>query len=703
MNELDIFTEAFLRSDTAERRAYLDQACGSDTALRERIDRLLTLHGSGPALLERRPEELFDALNKGRQANDAPTESLAPEGAAAQLAPFLAASERAGAMGRLGHYDVLEVLGQGGFGIVVKAFDANLYRVVAIKILTPHLAATSPPRKRFVREGRAAAQVKHENVVQIYAIEEQPLPYLVMEFVEGMTLQQKLDREGPVEDPAEVVRLGCQIARGLAAAHDKGLIHRDVKPANILLEAGPDPRAKLTDFGLVRAGDDASLTQSGVILGTPLYMSPEQAHGTALDHRADLFSLGSVLYAMVTGHPPFRAPSTLAVLKRVADDTPRPIREVMADVPEGLCAVIMRLLEKYPDDRFPAAAAVADALGRCLTEPISARPKPGRSRHRLAVGAAALLAVAAGTTLTVWNWDGARTTGAAVPAPIEDRRPQATEEPKSPPPTADADPDRKAAEWIIAHGGRVRVNEVWDTPEIAQPADLPRERYTLTLVTMQSVKEADVALSHLEGLTGLTHLYMGTTSATDAGLSHLRDCTELTVLHMNGTAITDAGLAHLKRLARLQMVAMNDTKITDHGLTYVTSHPNLQSLAVCRTAVSDASLAHLKGLKSLRQLYIAGTRVTEAGLVHLEPHTGLTELDISNLGLGDSQLTRLARLTKLEKLHLYGNPVTDAGLVQLEPFRALIWLDLRATNVTAKGLAMLHAILPRCQIEHDRE
>src|SRR5262249_19750115 len=146
-----------------------------------------------------------------------------------------------------------------------------------------------------------------------------PVPYLVMEFVDGCTLEARLRRSGPLE-VKEVLRIGTQAASGLAAAHRQGLVHRDVKPANILLENSVQ-RVKLTDFGLARAVDDASLTQSGVVAGTPQYMSPEQANGEPIDHRSDLFSLGTVLYEMCTGRPAFRAPNTAAVLRRVSDDT----------------------------------------------------------------------------------------------------------------------------------------------------------------------------------------------------------------------------------------------------------------------------------------------------------------------------------------------------------------------------------------------
>ena len=150
--------------------------------------------------------------------------------------------------------------------------------MVAIKVLAPHLAATSPARKRFLREARSSAKVRHENVVQVHAVEEQPLPYLVMEFIPGETLQERLDRTGPLET-AEVLEMGRQIALGLAAAHGTGLIHRDIKPGNILIEAGRHPHVKITDFGLARAADDASMTQSGIVAGTPMFMAPEQALG----------------------------------------------------------------------------------------------------------------------------------------------------------------------------------------------------------------------------------------------------------------------------------------------------------------------------------------------------------------------------------------------------------------------------------------
>lgn len=280
---------------------------------------------------------------------------------------FLDPQTRPGWLGRLAHFEIEKILGQGAFGIVAKAYDEKLHRVVAIKMLMPALAATSPPRKRFLREARAAAAMTHENIVAIYDTHEDPIPYLVMEFVPGPTLQQRMNETGPME-VADVLRIGQQIAAGLAAAHAVNLIHRDIKPSNILLTTGLRERIKISDFGMARAVDDASMTQSGIIAGTPMYMAPEQARGETLDHRADLFSLGSVLYQMAGGHPPFRAVNTMAVLERVCEDTPRPLDDVIPETPSWLQSIIFRLLEKNREDRFQSAQEVADLLARCQRE-----------------------------------------------------------------------------------------------------------------------------------------------------------------------------------------------------------------------------------------------------------------------------------------------------------------------------------------------
>lgn len=418
MNERGIVEAARSKPTAAEQTAYLDEACAGDAALRQRVESLLhtqetssiSAEGQGGAHPAPDVTSAFDSATDVQEDAGAgrpgPSETaaeptLAPEAARPeQDLAFLEPSEQPNSLGRLAHYEIRQVLGKGGFGTVLKAFDEKLCRLVAIKVLGAQLAGNPTARKRFVREARAAAAVRDEHVVKVYDVEERPRPYLVMEYVDGPTLQDLVDRDGAL--PVELVlRIGAQVAHGLASAHRQGQVHRDIKPANILLArdegattkpeatvppAGPSLTtaqrhlrfvAKITDFGLARAIDDVSLTQSGVIAGTPMYMSPEQARGEPVDHRSDLFSLGSVLYTLCAGQPPFRAASTLGVLKRVCDDTLRPLGEVNPSVPSWLAAIVGKLQQKGPADRIQTADELAELLEQGLAHlRDSAAPPP---------------------------------------------------------------------------------------------------------------------------------------------------------------------------------------------------------------------------------------------------------------------------------------------------------------------------------------
>lgn len=308
-------------------------------------------------------------------------------------------SDDANVLGQLGGYDILSVVGRGGMGVVLKAFDRELKRLVAMKVLAPHLAHSSVARKRFAREAQAAAAVVNPHVIAIHHV--QPagrLPFLIMPLLTGESLAQRLKSRGPLE-LTEVLRIGMQAAAGLAAAHDQGLVHRDVKPANIFLEKGVE-RVVITDFGLARAADDVSMTRQGVVAGTPEYMSPEQARGEALDGRSDLFSLGCVLYQMATGVSPFRTDSTIATLRRIVDEQPAAMASVVPELPPWFNHIVDRLLSKDPARRFASASEVEKLLEQCLShvqQPTSvplpesvATPAANRSRRsplvRLQIG-----------------------------------------------------------------------------------------------------------------------------------------------------------------------------------------------------------------------------------------------------------------------------------------------------------------------------
>jgi len=278
---------------------------------------------------------------------------------------YLSPADDPAMLGRLGAYEISGIIGSGGMGVVLKGFDRSLNRFVAIKVLAPHLAESAAARRRFSREAQAAAAVVHDNVVAIHGVSEaNGLPFLVMPYIRGHSLQRRIDEQG-VFSVVEILRIGHQVAAGLAAAHTQGLVHRDIKPANILLEDGVE-RLRINDFGLARAADDASLTQSGVIAGTPHFMSPEQSRGESIDARSDLFSLGSVLYVLCTGRPPFRAETSYGILRRITDDEPHSIREINPEVPVWLEGIVGKLLAKKPADRFRSADSVAKLLAECL-------------------------------------------------------------------------------------------------------------------------------------------------------------------------------------------------------------------------------------------------------------------------------------------------------------------------------------------------
>jgi serine/threonine protein kinase len=278
------------------------------------------------------------------------------------ILPLLeACPDTPGALGRLDDYLVHGVIGQGGMGVVLRGVDPHLNRPVAIKVLSPHLAGVGAARARFMREAQAAAAIVHPSIVPIYSVANSArLPYLVMPCIQGGNLQQRIEREGPLELD-QLLLIGVQIAEGLAAAHRHGVIHRDIKPANILIEEG-NGRVLISDFGLARALDDASLTVSGMIAGTPQYMSPEQARGEPIDARTDLYSLGSLLYALATGRPPFRADSPLAVLRKISDTRPRPIHHVNERLPAWLDTLVSQLMKTDRDKRVESAEKATELL-----------------------------------------------------------------------------------------------------------------------------------------------------------------------------------------------------------------------------------------------------------------------------------------------------------------------------------------------------
>lgn len=722
-----------------------------------------TLHGAGSKgviaqLVERlskmRPEQVPAGAKPQATAPGAPkaenTIDQPPADAAKKPTyEFLAPAQAPDELGRLGPYRVLEMLGTGGMGVVFRAEDPQLARLVALKAMLPGFVASDNARQRFVREAQAAAAIKHDHIVSIYQVgEDRGVLYLAMELLDGEPLDSRLRREGKLP-VAEVLRIGRQIALGLAGAHKRGLIHRDIKPANIWLEAETN-RVKILDFGLARTtGDQAHLTHQGAIVGTPAYMAPEQGKGQEVDQRCDLFSLGCVLYRMATGRAPFSGTDVVSTLVSVATETPRPPQVLEPGLPMALSELIMSMLAKDAANRPVSAQAVAVALdhiaiGRSSRPTIATGPK----KWPVAAGVAAALAFVLlglwaggvfrlrtpdgvlvvevneanpdvfvdGDKITVtWDKGGKKATIRVKPGTrkvevkkegftavgedveVEDGgRPVFTArlEPLAGAPVPAGDPDRRAADYVLSIGGVIRVNDEVDDIRVA--AELPTKAFRLTHVDLGSnQKMRNAGLAVFEGCKHLKLLWLHDTQVKDVGLAYFKDCKNLEFLMLNHTKTTDAGLAHFSGCKNLINLSLFAVQVTDTGLAHFKDSKKLTYVGLGYTQVGDATVALLQN-KDLSLLDLEGTRVTDKGMAHLKDRKNLTQLSLGGTKVTDEGLVHFKDCKKLEFLRLHVTQMTDKGLAYFKGCENLRNFDLGQTKITPAGLADLKKALPKC-------
>lgn len=745
MQVQDIFLAAIEIADRQKRSSYIATACQGNESMHRKVTALLAANERSGGFLD------VPALQQmgGQQAQ--PDQRPMGEELEDDLdLSFLEPSTTPGSLGRLLHYEVQDVIGRGGCGIVLKAFDAKLHRIVAIKIMTPQLAATSPARKRFLREARATAAIRHENVVSIYAVEEKPLPFLVMEYIDGMTLQDKITQTGPLELPA-VLSIGQQIALGLEVAHEKGLVHRDIKPANILLERGSD-RVKITDFGLARSADDASLTHSGAISGTPLYMSPEQAQGLKIDHRSDLFSLGSVLYAMCTGRPPFRAATAVAVLKRVVEEQPRPILEIIPETPEWLVSIIATLHSKEPTERFSAAHQVVEALedrpaelGRIIQggqavngvqgndsaqKTVSANSLVYRLKGRLShlkirpwsIASVVMLTLLAG--LVIGNVTGIVNVLPSTDKAMPPSRSQNSLRFSGQSDSMLAAPNRKAdpivGSWGIQMGpwpytavlradgtgeGRFHpdvLTAIRNKNNGGGPPETFSMRWTQTSPGTYAITGLEVTLSDIL-LKGdrLTHprwqqpaerLINKTTAVPLADPD--RNAAEY-VLSIGGKVQINEIPKDLTSLQELPhddfrltcAKLLSNSNVTEAGLQNFAGTTHLRHLELSGVSqITDASLAHFRQNRQLSFLGLASTKITGSGFQFLHDCEELQVLWLNSSPINDEGMSEVAKLKGLSLLGLIDCPVSDRGMDHFANHPKLRQVELPGTKITDETL-----------------
>jgi hypothetical protein len=570
---------------------------------------------------------------------------------------FLTPSDDPTYLGWLGAYPVLGVLGQGGMGVVLEAEYSFLLRRVAIKVLLPALRDRPElhPRERFIREARALAAVRHPNVVTVHDGDTiDGLPFVVMERLRGETLARRLQR-GPVE-LAKALQIGREIALGLEAIHQAGLIHRDLKPGNVWLEESSD-HVKLLDFGLARSGDADQLTRPGTFLGTPAYIAPETLDSPQYTPQSDLFGFGVLLYQMTTGRLPFAGESPVHVLINQTVRVPSSPRAVNPRIPVPLARLILELLAKKPQQRPASAAAVA----RRLEEMVLCRQPTRPLRALAAVACAGALAV--GFLL-----------GAAM------RNPGPAFRPVGPAPTVSPLPDG----WV----DRVSVLKPADKAQAVEVAlkELNPEWKGTFEATLNDagihgiVLQAD-GLQTLEPLRSVPELQSLECRASAPGGSRLQDLSPLHGCSLRWLVLHNTEVRNLQPLARQPIAVLQLAGSAVDDLAPLHDLP-LKTLILSGCPVKDlGALKDRPHGRRLKALALQGTRVRS-----LEPLRGLA---LEELYLNDTMVSELEPLTgmPLRTLHL-----TDTRVKDLSPLRSLPLRELNARLDTEEAIELVRGL-----------
>jgi serine/threonine protein kinase len=604
----------------------------------------------------------------------------------------------------IGGYRILGELGRGGMGIVYRAEDPSLGRQVALKVLNPALAANPGGVDRFRREARAAGSLDHDHIVPIYQIgDDQGTLFLTMPLLRGEPLEARLARDGRLPT-ATVVRLGREIAAGLIVAHDAGLVHRDIKPANIWLEADTG-RVKILDFGLARTMGDGHVTASGTIVGTPAFMAPEQAAGKPVDPRADLFSLGCILYAALTGRPPFDGVDVMAILHALANRTPPPVTAHDPSIPRALSDLIERLLSKDPADRPKSASTVAAALAaieRGQATGIHPLPKtaaPKRSSRGLIILAIVLVTLFCfglpATTIFGWLFlrrsdDPSRTTAKIsvdTTANVTDSR------------------DPAIARQLLAVPGVAEleiIDQATGRPSRAAALmQLPAEPFIISAISLSGPTVTDETLARLPNLTRLRSVTLDDTRVTLNGLGTITtipSLEELTIRDQRQDGSLAALIERLRPAANLRRLTIQGIDLNPASLFGLRDLPRIEALDVDSPLTVDETIHALARMK-LSELTLRGPpRYTPPMLANLSHVHGLKVLTLHGplpQGVGAS----LAKLPELERLTLACPSITDADLTMLSSLANLKQLNLvSGARVSDKGISDMKGQRPNCDI-----
>lgn len=573
-----------------------------------------------------------------------------------------------------GKYEFIRLVGTGGMSSVYLANHLLLNRPVAIKTLHAHLAGNEKTLKRFRQEAQLISDLSHPNIIGVrdFGVMDGGEPFIVMDYVEGRTLASVIENESPI-DFQRAIDMFKQLAGALSHAHARGVTHRDLKPSNVIVtqEAGEE-RLKIIDFGIARFVNDdtpGDMTKSGEIFGSPHYMSPEQCMGQRVDGRSDIYSLGCLMYEVLTGSKPFVGTNAIETVFKQMHEAPPEIRTIRPQIRPGLESIIRKTLAKDPEQRYQTAdAIVADLDTYGTSEHAVHDVRSHRSmglNKTMAMSLSFVLVVAVGVVL-LSRPDSSHKQA----APAASRTPEHNT-------AAPADPS------LIAETN-LNLSDQQITPGVLATLD----RYpSLRWVQFERTNLSDRDIEIIARKSSLEMLDVRETQVGDAGLQYALQLPRLSALYLDSTRISNHGMVYVGQMRKLDDLSLAKTAITDEGFRHVVDLKSLRQLDLSELNLTDSSIPVLKSLPNLQGLNLGATNFSARVIDELPP--SVSGLGLNHLQITDKEIKHLAKLPKLVSLGLNGCPITDAGMADLSKLPKLNALYLSNTKITLAGLKRL--------------
>jgi serine/threonine-protein kinase len=642
----------------------------------------------------------------------------------------------------VGKYEFIQFIGAGGMGVIYKARHPVLNRLVAIKMLHGHLVSDAI-NKRFQQEAEAVSSLDHRNIIHVhdYGVSEHGQPYMVMDFVEGKPLSDVLQAT-PLNIEA-VLKIIIQLTEGLQHAHDRGVLHRDLKPSNIMVTnlEKAEPEVKIVDFGIAKVleSEKTRMTQTGELIGTPQYMSPEQCRGGNLDARSDIYSLGCVMFEAMTGKALFAGHSMVSVIVDQMNTAPRTLKETRPDMlfPGHLEDIIAKMLAKDPADRYQSMSELTTDLidvHKVLAQQSSTAwskmrvmrlNKEQRNLFLLMLGSLATLGTVAVTSISfikvVHDSQTTHITRAILSNPLAAVNNL---------PIAKMNERRKLVQYLnMSKADDELLRTFFDVDTgitKMELADNDVSSFGIPFISLQknvvsihldNTKIKDNDLTYIATMPKVERLYLDKTAVTDAGIKHLTNMTTLEKLSVEHTSVGDKGIAAIPS-ANLHDLFLTGTRVSAEGLTTISKFPKLQHLEIGEYSpkgeknflalaaakqlewldLKDSEIAvedldEVAQIASLRKLVLSGCKIEDGAITALETLPNLKTLDLSFTNFSPARLEEVVKLPALDTLVLANSDIDDATLALIAAkLPALKHLDLSNTRVTEKGVLELRKL-----------